>query len=125
MRKLLANRWETPDGVILHSKYTHDYQTHIDKKGNFYMVDGGNNYIRTSNSWLMKDLCIYDDGTFKTQREWCTWGRRNGELVEHIPIKDLDFNHIYAILATQKHISKEYRRLFEDELLHRMGEKVE
>ena len=38
MRKLLANKWKTPDGVILWSKYTHDCQSHIDKEGRLFMV---------------------------------------------------------------------------------------
>ncbi len=125
MRKLLTNKWKTPDGVILWSKYRHDYQTHTDKEGRFFMCDGGVDYIKTSNSELMTDLCVYDDGKFSTHRENFLWGKRNKELIEHIPIKDLEFEHIWNILLTQHQISKEYRRCFEDELLFRMEEKVE
>lgn len=125
MRKLLANKWKTPDGVILWSKYTHDCQSHIDKEGRLFMVDGGNDYIRTSNSNLMENLCIYDDGKFSTHREALLWGRRVGKLIEYIPIKDLEFEHIWNILLTQKSLGKIYKRCFEDELIYRMGEKVE
>ena len=123
MKKLLANRWQTPDGTILWSKFTHDCQTHTDKKGRFFMVDGGNNYIRTSNSELMKDLCVYSNGTFELEREWVLWGRnydKNMNLLpetEWIPIKDLDTDHIYEILTL--YIPDSYRRLMEEEIIYR------
>lgn len=131
MRRLLANRWQTPDGVILHSKFTHDYQFHKDKEGRYFLVDGGNDYIRTSNSELMKNLCVYDDGTFKTQREWVMWGKNYDKTMnllpktEWIPIKNLETDHIYAILSNVKNIDPFYRRLLEDEIVFRCGEKVE
>lgn len=129
MRRLLANRWKTPDGVILHSKFTHDCQTHIDRYGNYFMVDGGNDYIRTSNSNLMKNLCVYDDGTFETQRKWVLWRNnynRNNKLdnTNWIPVKDLKTEHIYKILELN-YLSSFVRRLLEDEIVYRCGDKVE
>lgn len=132
MKKLLANRWQTPDGTILWSKHRHDFACHKDKNGQAYIVDGGNDYIKKSintSTQQMKNLCIYDDGTFKLQREWVLWGRnydKNMNLLpktEYIPIKDLETNHIYKILELE--LSPYYRRLFEDEILFRCGEKVE
>ena len=47
MKKLLANRKQTPDGTILWSKHTHDYVDHQDNIDNqYYFLDGGNSYIR-------------------------------------------------------------------------------
>ena len=59
-QKLVVNRWKTPDGTILQSKYHHDYQSHIDKNGDTYFVDGGIDYTRMSfNDEPMVDLCLY------------------------------------------------------------------
>lgn len=64
-RKLLLNRWQTPDGTVLTSYYTHDYVQHTDKNGDDYFVDGGNEYIRISdNKEKMKDMCVYTDSPF-------------------------------------------------------------
>lgn len=132
MKKLLANRWQTPDGTILWSKHRHDCVYHNDKNGELYSIDGGSNsgYIKkTVNKEEMKNLCIYDDGTFKLQREWLVWGRNYDKdmnllpQTEWIPIKDLTTDHIYNILKLN--IPNSYRRLFEDEILFRCGEKVE
>lgn len=119
MKKLLANRWQTPDGTILWSKYRHDFVGYTDKNGQFYFVDGGNHYTRTSintSTQQMKNLCVYDDGTFKKQREWILWDK--------LPIKNLEINHIYRILELN-YLSKFMRRLLEDEILFRCGEIVE
>ena len=62
MKKLLANRWQTPDGTILWSKHRHDYVEHWDKNGEYYAIDGGAStdsaYTRKSiNEKEMKNLC--------------------------------------------------------------------
>ena len=121
-RKLLANRWQTPDGVILWSKHRHDYKDHVDKNGNYYSIDGGNEYCRgTLNA--MKNLCVYSDGTFELEREWVLWGRNyTKDMVklketQWVPVKDLDTDHIYKIL--EFNIPDSYRRLFEEEIIFR------
>lgn len=38
----------TPDGTVLHSKHRHDFVGHDDKNGNFYAIDGGLDYCRTT-----------------------------------------------------------------------------
>lgn len=129
MRKLLANRWQTPDGKILWSKHRHDFQDHTDKNGIYYYIDGGREYCRGSLT-RMKNLCVYDDGTFKTQREWVVWGKNYDKdmnllsKTEWVPIKDLETDHIYKILELN-YLIKFMRRLLEDEILYRCGEKVE
>ena len=58
--KLLAQRIQTPDGTILHSKHRHDYVTHTDANGETYMVDGGFEYRRgIVNKQPAKDVCVY------------------------------------------------------------------
>ncbi len=128
MSKLLANKWKTPDGVILWSKHRHDCQTHQSKDGTYFMVDGGNEYIRTSNRQLMENMCVYDDGTFHTQRKYVLWGSRfdkNGKELKEIvykPIKDLNTGHLYAILEHHNvKITKNNSvfRLIEEEISYR------
>lgn len=131
MKKLLANRWQTPDGTVLHSKYRHDYIYHKDKNGQTYIVDGGNDYIRTSvnDSASMKDLCVYSDGTFELEREWVLWGRNYDKDMKRLPktewtpIKDLDTDHIYEILKLN--IPDSYRRLMEEEIVYREDQILE
>jgi len=66
---LIANRWKTPDGTILHSKHVHDYVSHTDKNGEHYFIDGGTDYIRRSvNNELMENMCIYSDSPFDVIR---------------------------------------------------------
>lgn len=128
MKKLIANKWQTPDGTILWSKHRHDYVSHLDLNGEYYFVDGGNDYIRQSvntSTQQLKNLCVYDDGKFETLRKNICWGRNydanNKRLpeTEYIPIKDLTDYHIWAILTTQKNMSSSYKRLMEEEIIYR------
>lgn len=61
MKKLLANRWKTPDGTILWSKHTHDFILYTDKNGKQYGVDGGNSYCRMIGN--------FEEKTRKTERK--------------------------------------------------------
>ena len=47
-KTMIANMWQTPDGTILWSRYTHDSVNYIDENGIRYMVDGGNDYCHLS-----------------------------------------------------------------------------
>lgn len=129
MRKLIANKWQTPDGTILWSKYTYDYVCHLDKNGEYYFIDGGNDYIRKSvNKEHAINLCVYDDGKFETLRENTQWGRNydanNKRLpeTEWITIKDLTTDHLYGIL---KYFDNEFNsydsvfRIIEEEIIYR------
>ena len=63
MRKLIQNKWQTPDGTILISKHRHDYVEYTDKNGDYYMIDGGNDYVRKSvnkKKKSIKDFLIYE-----------------------------------------------------------------
>ena len=129
MNKLIANRWQTPDGTILWSKHRHDFVAHRDTiTGEVMFTDGGTNYIRASGIGL-KDVCVYSDGTFELEREWVLWGRNYDkdmnrlEETEWIPIKDLDTDHIYKIL--ELNIPDSYRRLMEEEIIHRENKILE
>jgi hypothetical protein len=128
MRKLIQNKWQTPDGTILISKHRHDYVEYTDKNGDYYMIDGGNDYVRKSvNKKEMKNLCIYSDGSFETDR-FLLWGvnydknMKRLPKTEFVPIKDLNTDHIWAILLTLPNMNKEYRKVMEEEILFREEE---
>ena len=65
------------------------------------MTDGGRDYLRCSINAI--DKCVYDDGTHQTRRKHLTWGSR-GECgtrpLVFNPIKDLEDDHIEAVLKT-------------------------
>lgn len=70
MNPLVISRIQTPDGTILTSKFTHDYQKHIDKNGEEYFLDGGRDYQRYSeNKEPFKDLSLYLDSDFEQIRK--------------------------------------------------------
>ena len=55
---------------MLWSKYTHDFVAHNDKNGDYYFVDGGNEYIRmSSNKEPMVSECVYSDDSFELVRK--------------------------------------------------------
>lgn len=129
MKKLIANKWKTPDGTVLWSKHRHDYVSHTDLNGEYYFIDGGNDYIRKSvNKAQAVNLCVYDDGKFETLRENIFWGRNydaNNKILsetEWITIKNLTTDHLYAIL---KYFNNDFNlynsvfRIMEEEIIYR------
>jgi hypothetical protein len=123
--KLLAQRIQTPDGTILHSKHRHDYVTHTDANGETYMVDGGFEYRRGSvNKVPAKDLCVYTDDDHQKIREafcWGTRGKDGRQPVEYKPLQTLSTEHVEAIIETQHHIPEHIRKVFLDEIEYRNG----
>jgi hypothetical protein len=126
--RLLLNRIKTPDGTILTSYNRHDYLTHKDAiTKEVLMVDGGNDYARR-HVGTYEELSVYDDGTHITRRSalhWGTRGKDNKQPLTYKPIKDLDSDHIEAILRTQTQISEFYKEVFKEELKYRFDEKAE
>jgi hypothetical protein len=124
----LLNRIKTPDGTILTSYNRHDYLTHKDAiTKEVLMVDGGNDYIRR-HVGTYEELSVYDDGSHLTRRSalhWGTRGKDNKQPLTYKPIKDLDSDHIEAILRTQTQISEFYKQVFKEELKYRFDEKAE
>ena len=128
-QQLLAQRIRTPDGTILQSFNRHDYKTHLDAKtGETYMVDGGLDYCRgTINKVPAEDLCVYVGDDFNHIRAAFSWGTRGKDgqqPLKYVPMKDLDTDHIQAILDTQQHIPDYIRNQFVMELQLR-GEYVD
>lgn len=101
-RKLLVSRIQTPDGTILESKHTHDYVTHIDENGHFYMLDGGTDYQRMSfpDVFPPKDMSIYSDDDYEVIRTNLKRGTfdKEGERIWK-PISELSNKHLDNILV--------------------------
>jgi len=124
MLQLIASRVRTPDGTILQSFHRHDYKTHVDAvTGETYMLDGGIDYQRSIlNKVPATDMSVYLDDPHDVRREafcWGTRGKEGNQPVEFKPLKDLDSEHITAILATQDHVPAWMQELFMFELDYR------
>jgi hypothetical protein len=91
------------------------------------MVDGGTDYLRR-HVGTYEELSVYDDGSHITRRSAVHWGTRGKDgrqpLVYKL-LKDLDSDHIEAILKTQHQISDFYREVFMEELKYRFDERAE
>jgi len=126
--RILLNRIQTPDGTILTSYNRHDYVEYRDRlTKEVLMVDGGTDYLRR-NVGTYEELSVYDDGTHITRRSAVHWGTRGKDGKQPLvykPIKDLDLDHIEAILKTQHQISDFYKNVFKEELKYRFDEKAE
>ena len=126
-KRILQNMIRTPDGTVLVSGSIHDYKTHKDDNGKEYMVDGGRSYLRRN---LVKEapydeLSLFEGDPHDKIRSNFTWGSRgvNGDepLVFNL-LKDLDLDHIKAIIETQKHLPDYIMHVFEAELERRNEE---
>lgn len=127
-KRILLNRIKTPDGTILTSYNRHDYVTYKDTiTKEVLMVDGGTDYLRR-HVGTYDELSVYDDGSHLTRREAVHWGTRGKDGQQPLvykAVKDLDFDHIEAILKTQHQISDFYKEVFTNELKYRFEEKAE
>jgi hypothetical protein len=126
--RILLNRIKTPDGTILTSYNRHNYVEYKDTlTKEVLMVDGGTDYLRR-NVGTYEELSVYDDGSHITRRSAVHWGTRGKDgkqpLVYKL-LKDLDSDHIEAILKTQHQISEFYKEVFMEELKYRFDEQAE
>lgn len=124
MKTLIYNAIKTPDGTVLVSRHTHDYVTHYDTIAKeTYMLDGGLDYRRMSvNALAATDMSVYlEDGieAFRNLVGWGTRGKKGDEPLRYITLAGMETSHIQAVLDTQDHISKAYRKAFEMELEYR------
>lgn len=99
-RRIVLNRIRTPDGTVLTSYHVHDYQTHEDKNGFKYMVDGGTEYLRRNvvKEAPGEELSVYSDAPFEVIRESYHWGTCGGGCRVWVPIRNLEDDHIKNIL---------------------------
>ena len=119
---ILRNGMVTPDGTILISESRHDYVSHEDtRSGEYYMVDGGNDYLRRSvNNVQAYDISkYYVEGDHEHNRQFFSWGTygppEDPAPYHKVPLMHLSSAHIENILETQSHIPPWIRQLFKDE----------
>ncbi|WP_146156707.1 hypothetical protein [Photobacterium swingsii] len=123
MKHIVLNRIKTPDNTILISRHRHDYVTYVDKNGETYMVDGGTDELRRNvNTEPFEELSIYSDAPHYEVRQgffWGTRGKNGNQPVEFKPLKNLDTDHIEAIIQTQKNQPRWRIEIFKAELAFR------
>jgi len=128
--QIVYNGIQTPDGSIICSNYRHDFVTHIDAtNGEKYAVDGGTDYLRRmGKSGTYEEMSLYAHDPHSEIRnyfEWGTRGKDGTEPVRQVILKEMDTDHIEAILETQTHIPDWMRTVFENELVFRDHEKTD
>lgn len=126
-RQLIYSAWRTPDGTILHSRRRHDYQEHFDAiSKEWYILDGGTDYQRCSiNTVPAEDLTLYSDDPHDKIREvfiWKSYGKNFSQPEGvYTLLKDLEDDHLAAILETQTHLPECILEMFENEIQFRNG----
>ena len=126
-KRLILNRWQTPDGTVLTSYHTHDYVEHTDKNGEYYFIDGGNDYVRMSaNNEPMKNLCVYSDSPFSEIRSTLCRGTFDKDKKRiWIPLCNMSNPHLencityYARLFSEEGCTNRYMVYYMIELLLR------
>lgn len=123
-RFIVLNQIRTPDGTILRSLNRHHYQTHLDKNGKEYMVDGGTDYLRRNvhDDAPYDELSVYSDDSFDVIRSslhWGTYGPKGDQPKRYVSLDSMSDNHIRAILDTQSQVQGQLRKWFEAELASR------
>jgi hypothetical protein len=102
MRTIYASQIRTPDGTILRSQHRHDYRSYIDKNGDYYFIDGGCEYIRTSgNTVPATNISVYTDDPHAIKREvpvWGTYGPKGDEPYRVISVAEMTDAHMSALL---------------------------
>jgi hypothetical protein len=121
---IIANGLTTPDGTTLYSLHRHDFKGHTDANGEFYFIDGGFDYVRTSYNKIPAAMhTIFDTDAHELIRQhfhWGTYGKDGNQPLTQVLLKDMETSHIKAILATQSHIPEFIRKIFNDELVFRL-----
>ena len=120
MAQLVAQRIVTPDGTILQSFHRHDYRQYQDENGEYYVVDGGIDYLRGSvNIEPATPYHVYTSDKHTVIRNafmWGTYGKDGKQPLKYIQLNMLETSHIEAILKTQSHLPSWAIKIFQDEL---------
>lgn len=122
---ILANAMMTPDGTVIQSLSRHDCKRHTDKNGFTYMVDGGLGwYQRSSDNGQGNRVIIDSNDDHSVIREWFSWGsygKKGDQLKRWIKLKDMEDDHIDAILGGD-FVIESYRFVFDNEIQWRKAE---
>lgn len=118
---ILRNSLRCPDGTELISRHRHDYVEHTDANGKVYMVDGGTDYLKRSANGDEIDTSIvvsdtdYKENIVRENLMWGTYGKYGTGPLRYVALKDMETEHIRAVLETQR-IELFYRKAMEHEL---------
>ena len=117
--EIYKNSIITPDGTVLESKHRWDYVTYKDNNEQFYAIDGGLDYLKRGfDKPDYIENSVTSDSKFEDIRKCFTWtSLTKGKQL----LKDLDTEHIKAIIRTQEHISDTTKNIFLKELEYRKG----
>lgn len=125
-KRLILSQIQTPDGTILRSMHVHDYVTYIDKNGEEYMLDGGNEYQRWSICKIPhKDISIYSDAPYEVIRENYHRGGRgkNGDQpLTWVPMSKMSNSWLKACIEynNERGLSKSFsNHMYAKELKYR------
>lgn len=120
--QIILNRIRTPDGTILTSYFRHDFKTHVDKNGETYMTDGGQDYLKRSvNTIPYEDLSVNSDSPFEVIRLNLFWGTRGKDgksSLKWISISEMENSHLEAFIDL-RFGSEMYRNYMKQELEYR------
>jgi hypothetical protein len=122
MSTIIRNAMRTPDGTILQSRHRHDYVTHTDANGKFYMLDGGLSYVRRSANGDEEMMVVTTEDSFEEVRQACDWGTYgiNGDQpLSYIKLCDMETAHIEAVLQNVSRINPAIKASMESELEYR------
>ena len=121
--KVLVSGFKTPDGTVLYSRHRHDYKTHTDANGEWYMIDGGVDYVKSSVNVIRAEYISLttesDHIEIRQHFGWGSYGIDGTEPLHEILLKNMEDSHIEAVLRTQTHLAPVLVKLFEDELKFR------
>lgn len=119
MSNIVSNKIKTPDGTVIESIHRHDFVCHVDKiTGLEYCVDGGKSYLRRVGGNDYTELSVSTDDSFEVIRnefKWGTYGKDGNSSLHYIPLKNMETEHIKAILD-ECAIEPWVRELFVEEL---------
>ena len=110
-KELVYNTLQTPDGTIIESKRKHDFVSYIDSiTDKMYFIDGGLDYVRSSNNGDEIYLTIYSDQPYETVREFAFragFGKDGKEEYKITRFKDMTDNHLNGAIEYVSKITKD------------------
>lgn len=131
-KRIILNRIQTPDGTILISYHRHDFREYKDKNGEYYMVDGGTDYLRRSagHQQPYKEMSLYEDAPYEEIRKhYCRGGRgKDGtEPLKWVPLKEMSDEWLHACVDYNKKLGlrKSFAsKMYLTELMYRRKNKI-
>lgn len=125
-KQIVYNAIKTPDGTILESMHRHDYVEYVDKNSQFYMVDGGLDYLRRGYDINdFEELSLYIDDDFEKIRKAHKRGGRGKDgkqPLTWIPLCEMSNSWLDACIVynTEKGMQNNFTtKLYVKELIYR------